>query len=295
MSDDDANLIAHAGQQADQPMMLIHRSGVGSDCDSAITNVVVLEPDSRATLVELFDERTTADRATLHELRIRLGARSRLIHCRLVATSHRSPVQGTVQVHLDAGAEYEQFFLAAPSAAFRSGQTVRLAGEHAKAKLNAACVAVGGANVDLHTRFIHDGSRTSSDQRASVIGLDAGRATLNCETQVPAGKTGIRAEQLLRAMQFGHKTNLSLRPRLSILSDDVVCHHGATTSAVSPQELHYLRSRGIPEREALACLAEGFLRARLPAVDAGPVGALVSQIMAGVIDAVRHTHSEATR
>jgi Fe-S cluster assembly protein SufD len=295
MSGDSANLIVRAGQHADQPMMLVHPSSIGPNHASAITNVVVLEPDSRATLVELFDERTAADRAMPRALSIRLGARSRLIHYRLAAAPHRSPVLDTVQVDVDAVAEYEQYFLAAPGAAFRSDQTVRLVGDHAKASLSAACVAVGGANVELHTLFIHDGSQTSSDQRASVIGLDAGRATLNCETQVPAGKTGIRAEQLLRAMQFGRKTDLSLRPRLSILSDDVVCHHGATTAAVSPHELHYLRSRGIPEREALACLAEAFLRARLPAADAGPVGALVSQIMAGVLDAVRHIYPEATR
>jgi Fe-S cluster assembly protein SufD len=295
MSDDGANLIVRAGQQADQPMKLVHRSGVGSDCDSAITNVVVLEPDSRATLVELFDGRTVTDRAMPQVLRIRLGARSRLIHYRFAAESYRSPVQGTVQVDVGAAAEYDQYLLAAPGSAFRSTQTVRLVGDQAKASLSAACVAIGGANVELHTLFIHDGSQTSSDQRASVIGLDAGRATLNCETQVPAGKKGIRAQQLLRAMQFGRKTDLSLRPRLSILSDDVVCHHGATTSAVSPQELHYLRSRGIPEREALACLAEAFLRARLPAEDAGPVAALVSQIMVGVLDAVRHIHAEAAR
>jgi Fe-S cluster assembly protein SufD len=295
MSDDGANLIVRAGQQADQPMMLVHRSGLRSDHGSTTTNVVVLEPDSRATLVELFDERIAADRAPLCELRIRLGARSRLVHYRLAAASHRSPVLDTLQVDVAAAAEYEQYFLAAPGAAFRSTQTVRLAGDRAKAAFSAACVAVAGANVELHTLFIHDGSRTSSDQHASVIGLDAGRATLNCETQVPAGKKGIRAEQLLRAMQFGRKTDLSLRPRLSILSDDVVCHHGATTAAVSPQELHYLRSRGIPEREALACLAEAFLRARLPVADAGPVGALMSQIMAGVLDAVRHIHAEAAR
>jgi Fe-S cluster assembly protein SufD len=295
MSDDGANLIVRAGQPADPPMMLIHRSRIEPIHESAITNVVVLEPDSRATLVELFDEPTVADRAMVRDLRIRLGARSRLIHYRLAAASHRSPVLDTVQVAVGAAAVYEQYFLAAPGAAFRSDQTVRLVGDHAKAGLSAACVAVGGANVELHTLFTHDGSQTSSDQRASVIGLDAGRATLNCETQVPAGKKGIRAEQLLRAMQFGRKTDLSLRPRLSILSDDVVCHHGATTSAVSPQELHYLRSRGIPEREALACLAEAFLHARLPVADAGPVGALVSQIMAGVLDAVRDFHAEEAR
>ena len=243
----------------------------------------MLEEGASATLVELFDERCASERALMNEVRIYLAPGSRLTHHRIAGPSHRSQVLDTLHVEVGNDAEYKQFFLAAPARPFRTTQTVRLAGNRAQARLSAGCVALAGAHVDLRALVVHDGSATHSDQRASVVGLEGGKATLNCETEVPAGKTAIHAEQLLRALQLGHQTDLALRPRLSILSDDVVCRHGATTSAVGSNELHYLRSRGLPEREALACLAEGFLRARLPGVDAGPVDALVNEVLATVL------------
>lgn len=39
-------------------------------------------------------------------------------------------------------------------------------------------------------------------------------------------------------------------PQLEIYADDVKCSHGATTGYLNPDELFYLRSRGIPEKEA---------------------------------------------
>ena len=285
LGDAGASIVVRAGQHANLPILLAGCAGAGAGPFSALTNVVVLEAGSSATLVELFNERCVSERALMQELRIYLGAGSRLIHYRLAGPTHRSQVLDTLHVEVGVDAEYQQFFLAAPVRPFRSTQTVRLAGERASAALSAGFVALGAAHVDLRALFIHDANTTRSDQRVSVVGLDDGKATLNCETRVPAGKAKIHAEQLLRALHLGHKTDVSLRPRLSILSDDVVCRHGATTAAVSAQELHYLRSRGLPEREALACLAEGFLRARLSAAGEGPVEALVDQVLAAVLEA----------
>ena len=48
------------------------------------------------------------------------------------------------------------------------------------------------------------------------------------------------------------------KPELEIFADDVVCGHGATVGALDPEQLFYLRARGIPKREAEAMLLEAF-------------------------------------
>ena len=40
------------------------------------------------------------------------------------------------------------------------------------------------------------------------------------------------------------------KPQLEIYADDVKCSHGATVGRLNPDELFYLRSRGIPYEEA---------------------------------------------
>jgi Fe-S cluster assembly protein SufD len=48
-------------------------------------------------------------------------------------------------------------------------------------------------------------------------------------------------------------------PGLEILADEVRCTHGATSGQVEPEELFYLRSRGISEEGAKKLIVRGFL------------------------------------
>jgi Fe-S cluster assembly protein SufD len=47
-------------------------------------------------------------------------------------------------------------------------------------------------------------------------------------------------------------------PGLEILADDVRCTHGATVGNIDPDQVFYLRSRGVPYLEAERVIVEGF-------------------------------------
>lgn len=49
------------------------------------------------------------------------------------------------------------------------------------------------------------------------------------------------------------------RPQLEIYNDDVKCSHGATTGQLDNEALFYMRTRGIPEREAKVMLMQAFM------------------------------------
>ena len=79
--------------------------------------------------------------------------------------------------------------------------------------------------------------------------------------------------QKTQAFQENHTLLLSgaaraeSRPQLEIYADDVQCSHGATTGYLNPDELFYMRSRGIPEAEARRLQMVAFLApvlSRLP-------------------------------
>lgn len=62
--------------------------------------------------------------------------------------------------------------------------------------------------------------------------------------------------QKTKAYQENHNilldetARVETRPQLEIYADDVECSHGATTGFLNPDELFYMRSRGITEAEA---------------------------------------------
>ena len=53
------------------------------------------------------------------------------------------------------------------------------------------------------------------------------------------------------------------KPELEIYADDVQCAHGATSGQIDEEALFYLRSRGIPRRQAERLLIESFLLATI--------------------------------
>jgi Fe-S cluster assembly protein SufD len=45
---------------------------------------------------------------------------------------------------------------------------------------------------------------------------------------------------------------------LKFWADDVRCTHGATVGKIDPDQVFYLNSRGIPEKDAQRLIVEGF-------------------------------------
>ena len=60
------------------------------------------------------------------------------------------------------------------------------------------------------------------------------------------------------------EAKVETKPQLEIYADDVKCSHGATVGQLNPDELFYMRSRGIPEAEARMLQMLSFLSPVIP-------------------------------
>ena len=67
------------------------------------------------------------------------------------------------------------------------------------------------------------------------------------------------AYQLSKALILNDKSEFDAKPELEIYANDVKCSHGSTSGSLDYDSIHYLKSRGIPEKEALKMLINGFL------------------------------------
>jgi Fe-S cluster assembly protein SufD len=65
--------------------------------------------------------------------------------------------------------------------------------------------------------------------------------------------------QMNQALLLSPDAEIDCKPELEIFADDVKCSHGATVGELDPEQLFYLRSRGIPNDEARAILVRAFL------------------------------------
>jgi Fe-S cluster assembly protein SufD len=137
---------------------------------------------------------------------------------------------------------------------------VRLAGEGAECSLDGLYAAKGRHQVEHHTRVEHLAPHTASTQLyKGVVDADA-QAVFDGTVIVERGAAGTAAHQKNQNLLLSEGASVHSKPHLEIDTDDVTCSHGATVGQLDPNQLFYLRSRGIDRDAARALLVDAFAR-----------------------------------
>lgn len=143
----------------------------------------------------------------------------------------------------------------------------RLNGPGSRSDMLAVTVADNDQVFDLRTAQDHCERATSSDLLFKNALADRSRVIFSGIIRVEEGAHQTDAYQTNRSLMLSDEAESNSMPGLEILADDVKCSHGSTAGSVSPEEMFYLRARGIPEKVARQLMVAGFLDevvARLP-------------------------------
>jgi Fe-S cluster assembly protein SufD len=131
-------------------------------------------------------------------------------------------------------------------------------------------VYFGDAEQHIDHRSIQDhvGSRTSSDLLYKGAMRDASNAIYTGTVIIEKGAHHCDAYQTNRNILLSEHARAHSVPNLEILTNDPTrCGHAASVGPVSDDELFYLMSRGIPEKEAERLIVFGFFAEVLDRVD----------------------------
>ena len=140
---------------------------------------------------------------------------------------------------------------------------VELDGPGAQAEIVGFALAEGQQHLDHHTEHCHRAPSTWSniDFRAALSGQARFAYTGLIRIEPQAAKSEAYQEQRTLLLSDGARADAI--PELEILTNDVRCTHGATCAPVPAEQLFYLRSRGIPAREAQQMVVRGFFEPAL--------------------------------
>jgi Fe-S cluster assembly protein SufD len=193
------------------------------------------------------------------DLTVALGEAAALTHTRLLAPTDGSLLLDNLSATLAARAIYRVDQIAAGQAQARSTCIVDLLGDSSELHWNGVAAVSAGDGFDALVRVTHRGKATRTTHR--FRGICVGNARLGCDADVRvlASAAGARVAQSLRALNDGAGTHVSLRPRLTIETDDIQASHGATTGQLDENLLFYLLSRGIDPATARSLLKWAFL------------------------------------
>ena len=192
-------------------------------------------------------------------IEIELAEGAVLKHYRLQNESAGCVHVATIFARIQSGATYEFFTLSCGAAMSRTETHARLAGPEASVQLNAAQLLTGTQHGDVTSVISHDAPRCASRQTVKSVLAGTARGVFQGRIEVarPAQKTD--GYQMNQALLLSPTAEIDCKPELEIFADDVKCSHGATIGALDPEQLFYLRSRGIAESDARAMLIRAFL------------------------------------
>jgi Fe-S cluster assembly protein SufD len=146
----------------------------------------------------------------------------------------------------------------------------------------------GEQHIDHRSIQDHIGSRTSSDLLYKGAMRDRSNAIYTGTVVIERGAHRCDAYQTNRNILLSETARAHSVPNLEILTNDPTrCGHAASVGPVSDDELFYLMSRGIPEKEAQRLIVFGFFqevldRVELPEVRDGLVAAIEDELARGM-------------
>ena len=162
------------------------------------------------------------------------------------------------RVRLDRDARLDWIFGAIGSKLTKNFSELDLTGEGANGRMSGFYFTDGSQHLDHDTQQNHLAPHTTSDLLFKGALRGRSRSVWQGMIYVAKGAAKTDGYQANRNLVLEEGARADSIPGLEILADDVRCTHGATVGRLEAEPLFYLRSRGIPEAEAVRILVEGF-------------------------------------
>jgi Fe-S cluster assembly protein SufD len=135
---------------------------------------------------------------------------------------------------------------------------INLEGEGGEARMSGFYFTDGKQHLDHDTQQNHKAANTTSDLLFKGALEEKSRSVWQGMIYVAPEAQRTDGFQANRNLVLSPNARADSIPGLEILADDVRCTHGATVGKIDDEELFYLLSRGIPEKEARQLIVEGY-------------------------------------
>jgi Fe-S cluster assembly protein SufD len=162
------------------------------------------------------------------------------------------------RARLERDANLDWIFGAIGSHLTKNFTELDLAGQGSTGRMSGFYFTDGNQHLDHDTQQNHFAPNTTSDLLFKGALKGKSRSVWQGMIYVAPGAQKTDGYQANRNLVLSDQARADSIPGLEILADDVRCTHGATVGKLEEEPLFYLKSRGIPQKEAERLVVEGF-------------------------------------
>lgn len=248
--------------------------------------LIVAESGSKVTVVEdyIADQEVAYVTNTVTEISVADNAH--VNHIRLQRDSSQAFHIANCTATLAQASNFQSINVALGARISRLNLNVQLASEGAECAVNGLALIKKQQLADTHTFIDHIKPNGTSRQLHKCIVDGAAHAVFNGKIMVQPNAQQTDSSQTSRNLLLTGQAQVNTKPQLEIFADDVKCAHGATVGQLDPEEIFYLKSRGLSEQAARNLLTYAF---GAEIIERIPVLSLRNQLEQAVLEYTQST------
>ena len=219
-------------------------------------NFLNIKKNSKLLLIEKFINTTSSNSNIINYFELEEG--SEVLHLVIQNNSNESNMQFTTHTSCHQNTIFNQLIFNSSDVSSRNHHYANLIGEHSEANLKGIFFAGKKHIVDNKTNINHLNHSCSSNQIYKGILTDNAKASYLSKTFVDKQAQKTDGYQLSKGILLSDNAYFHSKPELKIFADDVKCSHGSTIGPFDNEEIFYLRSRGLSQKDAKSLLIKAF-------------------------------------
>jgi Fe-S cluster assembly protein SufD len=255
-------VLIRATGRAEKPVALVyhHKS---DRSDAILHHAIRVETGAEITVLE---SGPAAARFT-KVMEVEVAPGGRFHHIRAQGRDHERRAATHIFARLGAASLFKSFTLTANGRLTRNEVVIELAGDDGVAHVAGAAVGDGAFHADDTVFVTHDALRCESRQVFKKVLKNGAVGVFQGKILVKPGAQKTDGYQISQSLMLDEDSQFLAKPELEIYADDVKCSHGSTSGAIDETALFYLRSRGVPLKQAQSLLVLAFLAEAIAEID----------------------------
>lgn len=249
----DGMLIRVTGKAA-LPVSLIYRHD-SETSDAILHHCIKLEDGAELTVLE----NGPAAARFCKVLEVEVGNGARFHHVRTQGRDHERVAATHIFARIGRDALFKSFTVTANGRLTRNEAVLDLVGDDSLAHVAGAAMGDGDFHHDDTVFVTHAAERCESRQVFKKVLRHGATGVFQGKILVRQGAQKTDGYQISQALLLDEDSQFLAKPELEIYADEVKCSHGSTSGAIDDTALFYLRSRGVPYRQAQSLLVLAFL------------------------------------
>lgn len=243
----------------DKPIeLLVINSGDTDNLATHLRNMLVLDNNAQATVVEHYIGLTDAIYFTNVVSEVVLADKAELFHYKLQQESKNAFHIATLAAKQAAGSQWHTNNISLGGKLARNDVHSQLMGEQSHTTMDGLYLLKAAQHIDNHTRIDHLVPNTTSNELYKGVLDDDSHAVFNGKVIVHKDAQKTDSKEYNHNLLLSRGCEIDTKPEMEIYADDVKCGHGSTVGQLDPDQLFFLRARGLDAVTARSLLTHAF-------------------------------------